>query len=176
MNVNLASRLGISSLLVDLVSNDSGDVTLVTRDGKVTTNRLLLFLRWFWQPSKRVLVFKGQIKGGGKESLLIIRKKKTIFFATFSFIQHAIPPSPGLLTMLWRAAHFSARWTNFGTGENGLKHTNEPIKNKQWKKQTNKASKDRNRPYKKNTQTPICIIRCVAPFPFWCNVETRLLC
>ena len=45
MNVKLASRLGISSLLVDLVSNDSGDVTLVTRDGKVTTNRLLLFLR-----------------------------------------------------------------------------------------------------------------------------------
>ena len=45
MNVKLASRLGTSSLLVDLVSNDSGDVTLVTRDGKVTTNRLLLFLR-----------------------------------------------------------------------------------------------------------------------------------
>ena len=41
----LASRIGTSSLLVDLVSNDSGDVTLVTEDGRVTTNRLLLFLR-----------------------------------------------------------------------------------------------------------------------------------
>lgn len=45
MNVLLASKVGTSSLLVDLVSNDSGDVTLVTEDGSVTTNRLLLFLR-----------------------------------------------------------------------------------------------------------------------------------
>ena len=184
MDVKLASRAGTSSLLVDLVSNDSGDVTLVTKDGRVTTNRLLLFLRWFWQPSKRNFgILKGCVNWRVKKNIPKIVKITNLlspfcnlliswivhnvwcfpFFAQLYLFAQLSPACPPCKSWIAQDVAMS-RLLFFLPSE--LRHRSEWAEtNKQiWNKQTIKKS------------MTLCIIRCGVPFHSLCNAETLDLC